>query len=235
MRHMFGPMYEHFRERPVFYRAEAGSAMPCTDYQMRGITSGTRIATTIGWRAVETLAVGDSLLTFDNGPQKITAITRATQFVHDHIAPDFANPIHVPAGAIGNAEPMVVLPEQNVMIESDEAEARTGDPFALIPAKALVGYRGVDRFRALRAFEVLTLHFENDELVYVEGGALFLAPSTVPGDIAALDEIGRSGQPAPYVAYRGQDAAELVAALTASDTAEKANETGLPLPLRAAA
>ncbi len=214
---MFGPMYEHFRERPVHYRAESGSAMPCTDYQMRGIPSGTRIATADGWRSVDMLAIGDRVLTFDNGPQEIVAITRATQFVDDDTAPSFANPIHVPAGAIGNCEPMVLLPEQNVMIESDEAESRTGDPFALIPAKALVGFRGVERFRALRHFDVLTLHCENDELVYVEGGALILAQSTIPGAVATLEEIGRSGRPSPYVAYRGRDAADLVAALAADD------------------
>lgn len=214
---MFGPMYEHFRERPVHYRAEAGAALPCIDYQMRGITSGTRIATADGWRPVDALDIGDQVLTFDNGPQEIVAITRATQFVHADIAPDFANPIHVPAGAIGNSEPMVLLPEQNVMIESDEAECRTGDPFALIPAKALVGFRGIERFRALRAFDVLTLHFANDELVYVEGGALILTQASVPGDITSLDDIGRTGLPAPYFAYRGQDAADLVAALAAED------------------
>ncbi len=218
---MFGPMYEHFRERPVYYRAESGSAPSCTDYQMRGITSGTRIATDKGWRPVETLSVGQRILTFDNGPQDIIAITRAVQFVHDDIAPDFANPIHVPAGVIGNSAPMVLLPEQNVMIESDEAEGRTGDPFALIPAKALVGFRGVERFRALRPFEVFTLHFENDELVYAEGGALYLAQSTVPGDIASLDDIGRYGAPAPYSAFRGREATELVAALAADDAQKK--------------
>jgi len=226
---MFGPLYEHFRDRPVFYRAEAGSALPSTDFQMRGFTSGSRIATVDGWRPVDTLAVGDSVLTFDNGPQTLTAISCATQFVHDHIAPDFANPIHVPAGAIGNSEPMVLLPEQNVMIESDLAEARTGDPFALIPAKALVGYRGIDRFRALRSFVVFSLHFENDELVYVEGGALFLTQSSIPGDIASLDELGRTGQASPYVAYRGKDAAALVAALAAPEPVEEAQ------PVRVAA
>ncbi len=229
---MFGPMHETFRDRPVHYRAETGSAIACTDFQMRGITSGTRIATDDGWRAVDTLSVGDSVLTFDNGPQKIIAITRATQFVHDGIAPEFANPIHVPAGAIGNIEPLVLLPEQNVMIESDEAEAQTGDPFALIPAKALVDYRGIDRFRALRPFDVLTLHFENDELIYVEGGALVLAHAAVPGDIAALDEIGRSALPAPYTAVRGADATKLVAALMAADAA---GDTDDPAGYRAAA
>lgn len=217
---MFGPMKEFYREGPLQYRAEAGSERFRTDYQMRGITSGTRIATTDGWRRVDTLAVGDHVLTFDNGPQKLAAVTRAIQFVQDDIAPDFANPIHVPAGAVGNADPMVLLPEQNVMIESDDAEARTGDPFALVPAKVLVGYRGIERFRALRPFEVLTLHFETDEIVYAEGGALLLTQSTVPGDIATLDTFGRTEAACPYVAFKGQDAAMLVAALIAADEKE---------------
>lgn len=231
---MFGQTHEHFQDLPGD-RAGFGDALACTDFQMRGISSGTRIATTDGWRAIETLAAGDTVVTFDKGPQDIVAVTRAVQFQNDHFAPDFANPILVPAGAIGNSEPMVLLPEQNVMIESDEAEARTGDPFALIPAKALVGYRGVDRFRPLRSFEVFTLHLENDELVYVEGGALFLASSTVPGDIALPDDFGCSGEPSPYVAYRGQEAAELVASLKAADAAALAAQTGRVTPLRAAA
>ena len=215
---MFGPLYKHLRERPVHYRAEPGSARPCTDFQMRGITSGTRIATAKGWRKVEHVAVGDQVLTFDNGPQEVIAITRATQFVQPGAAPEFAHPIDVPAGVLGNAEPMVLLPEQNVMIESDEAEALCGDPFALIPAKALVGYRGVERFRALRPFEVVTLHFANDEVIYAEGGALMLARAVVPGDVASLDDLGQNGLPTPYVAYNGRDAVILVAAIAGQDT-----------------
>ncbi len=211
---MFGPTYEHMSQRPVGGPDHAGSSMSRTDYQMRGITSGTRIATADGWRAVDMLGIGDRVLTFDSGPQDIVAITRATQFVDEDTTPAFANPIHVPAGVIGNREPMVLLPEQNVMIESDEAEARTGDPFALIPAKALVGYREVERFRALRPFEVFKLHFESDEMIYVEGGALVLTQAVVPGQVAAIDDIGG---PAPYVAFRGREAAELVAALAEED------------------
>lgn len=214
---MFGPLYKHLRERPVRFRAEPGSATPCTDYQMRGITSGTRIATADGWRPVDALAIGDQVLTFDNGPQEIVAITRTTQLAHDSVAPDFASPIDVPAGVIGNDEPIVLLPEQNVMIESDVAEAKTGDPFALVPAKALVGYRGVERFRALRPFDVFTLHFTDDEVIYVEGGALTLAAAPVPGDIASLDDLEQSSLAAPYVSYGGLEAKALVAALDAAE------------------
>lgn len=229
---MFGPMSEFYREGPLQYRAEAGAGRFCSDYHMRGIPSGTRIATREGWRRVDMIAVGDQVLTFDNGPRIVVAITRSIQFVHEDIAPDFANPIHVPAGAIGNSEPLVLLPEQSVMIESDLAEAWSGDPFALIPAKALVGYRGVERFRALRPFEVFSLHLETDELVYAEGGALLRTQSTVAGDIAALDEIGQAGADFPYVTYRGQDAEALVAGLLAED---EEHTTGPETPIRVAA
>lgn len=215
---MFGPLYNTFRERPVRYRMEPGMSHACTDFQMRGITSGTRIATAEGWRPVEYLTVGTHVLTFDNGPQEIVAITRSAQFVHGDVAPDFASPIDVPAGVIGNSEPMVLLPEQNVMIESDEAEAISGDPFALVPAKALVGFQGVERFRALRPFEVITLHFANDEVIYAEGGALVLAQADVPGTVASLDDLGQPGLATPYVAYTGREAAALVAALGTQDT-----------------
>ena len=234
MRQMFGPMNEFYRDGGLPYRAELGSGRIGTDFQMRGIPSGTRIATIDGWRRIDMLAVGDHVLTFDNGARAIVAITRSLQYAQDG-APEFADPIHVPAGAVGNSQPMVLLPEQNVMIESDEAEARTGDPFALIPAKALVGYRGIERFRALRPFEVLTLHFETDELVYAEGGALLLTQSTVPGDVAALDEIGQPDASFPYVTYKGRDAAALVADLIATDTNREPYDPGPATPLRVAA
>lgn len=229
---MFGPMNEFYREGPLQYRADAGAERFCSDYHMRGIPSGTRIATHEGWQRIDMIAVGDYVLTFDNGPRAVVAITRSIQFVHEDIAPDFANPIHVPAGAIGNSEPLVLLPEQSVMVESDLAEAQTGDPFALIPAKALVGYRGIERFRALRPFEVYTLHLETDELVYAEGGALLRTQSAVAGDIAALDEIGQAGADFPYVTYRGRDAAAIVAGLMAEDDE---NHTGPETPIRVAA
>ena len=214
---MLGPLYNHLRDRPIRYRAEPGSAAVCSDYQMRGLASGTRIATDRGWRPVEALSVGDCVMTFDNGPQAIVAVTRSTQFIRAETAPDFANPIDVPVGALGNNEPMVLLPEQAVMIESDAAEALTGDPFALVPAKALVGYRGIERFRAMRAFEVITLHFSNDEVIYIEGGALSLTRAAVPGDLASLDILEHPDQPATYVACNGRQAAVLVAAMIAED------------------
>lgn len=212
---MYGPQYTTHRDRPIRIQAAPGLTLGCSDYQMRGLTSGTRIATATGWRAVETVAVGDRVQTFDNGVQAVVAVTRSSQSVDADTTPAFAEPIDVPAGALGNDEPMVLLPEQAVMIESDAAEALTGDPFALVPAKALVGFRGIERFRAVRAYEVVTLHFANDEVIYVEGGALCLAQAAVPAD-ATTEDIPHP--PTRYEAKNGKDAAALVAAMIAEDS-----------------
>jgi len=187
-----------------------------SDFRLSGFTAGTRIATERGWRPVEAITVGDKVLTFDNGAQRVVAVTRGAHFAVCDALPDFAAPVDVPVGAIGNEEPLVLLPEQPVLVESDAAEAMTGDPFALVPAKALVGYRGIERFRSLRPVEVISLHFENDELVFAEGGGLMLAPSAILG-IAPLDLLDTSGRPAPYLTLRGARAKALVAAMAEED------------------
>ena len=67
-------------------------------------------------------------------------------------------------------------PEQGLMVESDAAIDVLGDPFAVVPAQALIGYRGIARAGGYDRLEVTTLAFANDEVVYVEGGMLAHCP-----------------------------------------------------------
>ena len=85
----------------------------------------------------------------------------------------------MPAGALGNRGDMMLLPGQTVMIESDAAEEAYGDPFALIPAAALDGFRGIERVVPDARFEVVTLHFAQDEIIFANIGALFHCPRNV--------------------------------------------------------
>lgn len=184
--------------------------------RLSGFVAGTRIATQLGWRPVEALTVGDVVMTFDHGAREIMAVTRGTTFVSADVRPELACPVSVPAEAIGNEEPLILMPEQTVMIESDIAEAATGDPFALIPARLLVGYRGIERTLALRPVEVVTLHFEADEIVYAEGGTLVLAPAAIPGE-ANVDFLSQNYMPAPYTVYGSNEARALVDAMAQED------------------
>ena len=77
---MFGLLNKIPRESTP--RRRPGDPMPDdADYRLSGFTTGTRIATVAGWRPIESIALGDEVLTFDNGPQPVVAMTHGAHFV----------------------------------------------------------------------------------------------------------------------------------------------------------
>lgn len=186
------------------------------DYTTEGLLAGTRIATTLGWRPVDCIAVGDTVLTFDHGVQTVVAVTRAV--MPDQL-PAFARPILVPVGALGNETRLILLPDQSVMVESDAAEALFGDPFAILKARDLVGLRGIERVDAGPLPDVVTLHFAQHEVLHADGGALVVANADVPGAIP-LDRLPVTRQPAPYASYVGRAAQCLVSAMATDDACQ---------------
>lgn len=144
---------------------------------MSGLAVGTRVVSSMGWRKVEALTEGDKVLTFDAGMQPISKISRLALWNGDGPCPDRFWPLVVPAGALGNRDTMHLLPNQSVMIESDAAEQAYGDPFTLIPAAALDGVNGIHRRAPAAPVEVFIPHFESDQVVFGNSGALFLCPS----------------------------------------------------------
>ncbi|KEO53008.1 Hint domain-containing protein [Thioclava pacifica] len=151
-----------------------------------GIVAGTRIATHMGWRPVEAIAVGDEVMTFDHGMRPVAGVKRSQLWIGGGSCPVHLQPLAVPVGALGNKTAMLLLPEQSVLVESDMAEAVYGDPFALIPAAALVGYRGIDRITPHQRVEVVVLEFEEDEVIYANGSGLIHCASVHADGIAAL-------------------------------------------------
>ena len=148
-----------------------------------GIVSGTLIGTAMGWRAVEAIAVGDQVLTFDSGLMPVTGVRRERSDAGARNLPHHLWPLLVPAGTIGNRQALMLLPEQHVMIEADLLEELYGDPFALMPALALEGWRGVAALWPSEALDPVTLSFAQGQLVYAAGGSLLLCP---PTDLGAL-------------------------------------------------
>jgi hypothetical protein len=155
-------------DRTTDYKAQ----QPTLDVYTTGMIAGTKVATTNGWAGVETIREGQKVLTFDGGLQTVVAVTRHALIADNHTTDSW--PLYVPAGALGNREDMTILPHQPVMIESDLAEQMTGDPFAVIPSLALVGFRGITQLRPAEWVEVIQLHFAQDEIVFANIGALFL-------------------------------------------------------------
>ncbi len=143
-------------------------AMPFDTVVTEGIAASTLVATPFGWRPVQDLAVGDLVLTFDNGMQAITGLSSSSQTVGS------SWPIHIAAGAIGNKVDLVVSAHQPVLVESDIAEDLLGDPFALVRAEALLDLAGVTPAIPDDAAKFVELEFAETQVVYAAGGGLLM-------------------------------------------------------------
>ncbi len=144
-----------------------------------GLMAGTKVASNLGWRDVSALTVGDDVLTFDNAMQRIVDIRRTVLWADlGGQVPPTQWPVVVPEGALGNRRDLVLLPDQGVLLESDEVCDTHGDPFALVPAQALEGLRGITRQHPHQKMELITLFFESDEVIYTEGGLLVHCPAS---------------------------------------------------------
>ncbi|MGB1389004.1 MAG: Hint domain-containing protein [Paracoccaceae bacterium] len=147
-----------------------------------GLLAGTHVVSNLGWRKVEALSIGDKVLTFDNAMQTVTGIQRETLWIAEasQSHPETL-PVHVPSGALNNRRDLWLMSGQGLMIESDSAMDALGDPFAVIAAQVLTGYRGITRAAPAGKLEIVILSFARDEVIYVEGGLLAYCP--LPRDI----------------------------------------------------
>lgn len=142
----------------------------------RGIVAGTMVATSTGWRAVEHLVPGDEVQTFDNGMQTIVEITAEDIWHEDSVSLSDPLPVLVPAGALKNKSPVIVLPHQGVLVESENACDKMGDPLAVVPARVLIGVNDIDTAPPNGGLTVFTLTFMSEEVIYADGGLLLHCP-----------------------------------------------------------
>lgn len=153
-----------------------------------GILTGTRIATHDGWRPVETIAPGDLVLTFDEGliPVRDVTFARGGAGAGASGKARARAPLHVPPRALDNRQAMTLLPGQKVLLEDDLAEAMFGDPFVLIAAGALAGYRGISPLDDRGSGAVVSLVFDRPQVVHAEGLTLLYCPEARPDWISLL-------------------------------------------------
>ena len=138
-----------------------------------GLVAGTRVATRQGWRPVEAVNEGDEVLTFDEGMKTVVRIrrTRLSDMSRD------AWPLRIPANAIGNRTEVLVLPDQLIVVENDAAEALVADAFAPIRAAELDGVMGISRVRPTDGLDVVTLFFDDEQMLFTNSGAMFVCPA----------------------------------------------------------
>lgn len=159
---------------------------------LAGLVAGTRVATERGWRAVESLRVGDRVLSFDRGFQPLVDVQRDRVTMAERRRPGAQRPVRVPPGALGNTMPVWLMPDQGLLLESEAAQAMLGEAFVVVPARALSGQRRIAEAEVGPELESVTLVFPQEEAIYVEGGLLALCPQPQT-PLAAVDAVEEAG------------------------------------------
>lgn len=144
-------------------------------------TPGTLIATPRGEQAVETLKVGDRIITRDNGIQRIRWIGQRSLSGAELSRNSHLQPVRIRKGALGGGLPerdMLVSPNHRVLVASDKTALYFEESEVLVAAKHLTGLSGVD---VIEAREVTYIHFMFDqhEVVLSDGA---WTESFQPGD-----------------------------------------------------
>jgi hypothetical protein len=140
-----------------------------------GFVAGTRVVTPGGWATVESLHVGDEVLTFDAGFQRVTALATTPIFSHDYVTPRQHWPIFVPGGALENRQDLLVQPGEGVLVESPSVRDKWGDPYAVIPGAALDVLDGTHRVEPSTPLNAVLPAFAEDQMLFVNGGALLFS------------------------------------------------------------
>ncbi|WP_425046526.1 Hint domain-containing protein [Primorskyibacter sp. S87] len=144
-------------------------------------TPGTLIATPKGERRVETLEVGDRVITRDNGIQEIRWIGSKTLTGENLEHAHHLRPVLIRKGALGNGLPerdMMVSPNHRVLVANDKTALYFEEREVLVAAKHLTGLEGVD---IVDVSDVTYIHFMFDqhEVVLSDGA---WTESFQPGD-----------------------------------------------------
>ncbi len=140
--------------------------------KLTGLTAGTMIETSTGWRSVETLEPGDEIYTFDGGLRPLRRVnqmfltTGADQLRRSGL-------VLVPGGVLGACAPLELMPDQHLLVQGRAVDALMGVPAALIPARAFTGLMGIRFIRATAAVCASTLEFDDEEAIWANNGMLF--------------------------------------------------------------
>ncbi|MCJ8139383.1 Hint domain-containing protein [Falsirhodobacter halotolerans] len=150
-------------------------------------TPGTQIRTPNGLRAVETLRIGDLVVTRDNGPQPILWAGASRTLGVGPFAP-----VLIEAGALGNTSDMRVSQQHRMMLRGTAVEAQFAEAEVLVAAVHLVNGTTI---RIEPTFDVTYVHIAcaGHEIIEADGAiteTMFFGPTILAGMSDAMrDEL----------------------------------------------
>lgn len=169
-----GSIFKKVSERLAYRSNSKGTSLYNTAMREDGLLHGTMVGTAEGWTAVEDIQPGERVMTFDHGLQEVIE-NRKLVLDLKSIPEHKAYVMHIPRGALGNRTELRLMPMQEVIIESDKAEAIYGDPFVLMPSLLLNGYNRISKQPVSGQLTLSMLLFEGQQVVQTNGGALTFA------------------------------------------------------------
>ena len=134
--------------------------------------AGTMIQTDHGEVAIETLAIGDRVVTLDRGAQAILWIGSRT-IGSDELRENLKlRPICIKAGSLAQglpADDLLVSPQHRILLRSKIAQRMFDSSEILVSAKHLLGLPGVEIAQDVGSVTYIHLMCENHEIVEVNG------------------------------------------------------------------
>ena len=143
---------------------------------------GSLIRTPHGDVPVEDLAVGDLVMTLDDGPMPIKWISFTEHRWPG--TPDRCVPVLIPAGALGDGRPqrdLAVSPQHRMLLKGNDVKRSFGRNEVLIPAKGLIGFKGCRAMKGKREANYYHVLLDRHCIVKAEGA---FAESFFPGTTA---------------------------------------------------
>lgn len=148
-------------------------------------TAGTIIDTEEGARRIETLSVGDYVLTEDNGPQPIRWI-ESSALPPDRLRDNPAmRPVRIKSGSLGAGRPkrdLLVSQQHRILVSGPKVELLFGAPEALVAAKHLCSWPGIAIETTDDPVEYFHILLDNHEILTADGAlaeSLFLGEESL--------------------------------------------------------
>ncbi|MES2539464.1 MAG: Hint domain-containing protein [Pseudomonadota bacterium] len=162
---------------------EAALSPPAGPAPLAGLAAyvaGTLIDTPDGLRPVEALLAGDVVTTLANGSRPLLWVGRRRVTVLDLLAEPGLRPVEFAPGVVANIRPLLVSPQQRMLIDDWRAEVYFGEDRVLVAAQALVDDLATRVVLPLDGVEYVILLCDRHEVLLAEGA---LSESFHPGEI----------------------------------------------------
>ena len=135
-------------------------------------TAGSRVMTSVGDVAVETLRAGDRVLTRDSGYQVVRWVGTRAIGVAELMATPSLRPVQIAAGTFGEQSPardMQVSPQHRMLVSDAQTELLFGEHEVLVAAVHMVGQAGITRVAPQNGVTYVHVLFDQHEIVSVDG------------------------------------------------------------------